>query len=113
MSITFAVREAVREAVETAEVETIEVDGKPRLGDVHFTVAARDRIQQVVSSPDRLNQASAACEAELMRQIMETKNLHAAKAAYVLQEMLPGMQPHRKAWVMDPDGTLRPINPPE
>lgn len=113
MTITSAVREAIREAVETAHVAHVEEYEKTRLGDVHFTVAARAKLQRVVSTPDRLLQATAACEPERHRQILEEANLEAAWATYALEKWLTNMQPHKKVWVMDPDGTLRPIDLPE
>lgn len=99
---------AVRYAVETAQVEWIGHGQETRLGEVHFAVTARSRIQGAATTLGRLVEISEACDEELLRQIGELESIDGAAAAMKLKEALPSITHPRKRWIMDHDGMFQP-----
>ena len=98
----------VRYAVETAQVEWIRHAEGTRLGEVHFAVTARSRIQNAATTTDRLVALADACGEELLRQIGDVESIDGAAAAMKLKEALPSITHPRKRWIMDHDGIFQP-----
>lgn len=108
MTNTGAIAAVVRYAVETAHVEWLEDDQGTRLGEVHFAVSARGRIQQTATTTERLVQLAEACDEELFRQIRDVESIDGAAASLRLKEALPSITHPRRRWIMDHDGMFRP-----
>ncbi|MCP3420335.1 hypothetical protein [Nocardioides pinisoli] len=111
METLTAAAAAIRYAVETATVPTREGETPPWLKEeVVFSTSARDELQHTIDTAGRLASATDACDAEVSHQV-GCENLSAAFAAIALKERLSEICRPRRHYVMDRDGTLRPIDP--
>jgi hypothetical protein len=108
MNTTSMIR-AIRFAAETATVPQPDATGSRSVEDAIFTTEARQRLQRLIHTDGHMEAAREACTDEMMYQIRE-KNIDAAYAAVCLRERLPRLCPHRRDYVMEPDGTLRLVD---
>lgn len=108
MTNSAVITAVVRYAVETAQVQWIQDAEGTRLGEVHFAVTARGRIQDVATTTGRLVALAEACDEELDHQIRDVESIDGAAAALKLKEALPAITHPRKRWIMDRDGFFQP-----
>lgn len=108
MTNSAALTSVVRYAVETAQVEWIQHSKGTHLGEVHFGVTARSRIQEAATTADRLMALAEACDEELLHQIGNVESIDGAAAAMRLKAALPSITHPRKRWIMERDGSFRP-----
>jgi hypothetical protein len=101
--------QAIRYAVESATVPRSDATGSRSVEEAVFTTEARQRLQRLIQTEKHLCEAQEACTEEMYHQVDE-RNIDAAYAAICLGERLPRLCVHRRNYVQDADGNLRPLD---